>query len=96
MAIAALMLMPSPPGAGAVPDEVAHLLAFATLAAPLSAVRARFAAFVFIAVSAYGAGIEFLQPLVGRAAAWSDFGMDVAGALIGTSAGAAAGRAWRG
>ena len=95
LVVTTLLLVPLPPGAGTMSDKAAHLLAFAALAAPLSAVRARFAAFIVIIVSAYGGAIELLQPLVGRDAEWSDFGMDVAGALIGASAGAAAGYIWR-
>lgn len=93
--IAVLLLMPSPPGASLFSDKVAHLLAFAALALPLSLVRARFAAFTFIGLCAYGAGIELLQPFTGRAAELADFGMDVAGALIGAVTGAGVGCAWR-
>lgn len=95
LVVAILLLMPSPPVVNGVSDKFAHLLAFTALAFPLSLVRARFAAFVFIAVCAYGAGLELLQPFFGRTAEWSDFGMDAAGALIGAAAGASVGYVWR-
>ena len=93
-AVLTLTSIPQLAGVG-ISDKLAHLLASAAIAAPLSTVRARYSPFIFIGVCAYGAGIELLQPLVGRDGDWGDLAADAVGAFAGAAGGAALGRLWR-
>ena len=68
-------------------DKYAHLFAFAALALPLSLVRPRWIPVLFIVLTAYGAAIEIIQPLVGRSRDIADLGADVVGILCGVVAG---------
>ena len=81
--IAILTLMPPsqvelPEGS----DKSYHFLAFTALALPLAVVRARWSAVMFVVFTAYGAGIEVIQPYVGRSRELADLMADMAG--IGT------------
>lgn len=90
IARAALM----PPGDGPplpIGDKLAHFLAFAALCMPLAAAHPRDLYWLVPAALALGAGIELVQPLVGRVADIGDFIADMAG--IG--AGVLAGFGWR-
>lgn len=91
--IAVLTLMPMPQGGQPGSDKFYHVLVFALLALPLSvAVPAR-AIWVFLAASAYGGGIELVQPMFDRLGEWHDLGADVLGAATGALVGAALGAA---
>lgn len=84
--IAVLTLMPVAGGAPG-SDKLYHVLAFAALAFPLSAVRMAHAPMVVVAVLIYGGAIELVQPFVGRSAEFADFGADAIGAALGAGAG---------
>ena len=51
------------------------------------------AIWVFLAASAYGGGIELVQPMFDRLGEWHDLGADVLGAATGALVGAALGAA---
>lgn len=86
--IAALTLSPMEAGAGPEGvDKLYHVLAFASLAFPISIVRPRWALWVGLGVIAYGGAIEIVQPAFGREAEWVDFVADGIGAIIGATSG---------
>src|SRR6056297_1808075 len=64
-------------------DKIAHLLAFAALAAPMGFCYPRHWRAVALGVLAYGGLIEIVQPVMGRSAEWADFLADGLGALLG-------------
>ncbi|MFY9240856.1 MAG: VanZ family protein [Roseovarius sp.] len=77
-------------------DKLAHALAFALLTLPLSwALPARWAAVVAVAVI-FGAGIELVQPVFGRAREVLDLVADAVGAFAGAGAGLLLARLRRG
>jgi hypothetical protein len=85
--IAVLTLAPMPSGGPAGSDKIYHILAFASLAFPLSLVRPRLVILVALAVIAYGGSIELVQPFFGRQAEWADLVADTFGAVLGAGAG---------
>ena len=87
LVIAVLTLMPMPSGGPAGSDKIYHILAFASLAFPLSLVRPRLAILVALGVIAYGVSIELVQPFLGRQAEWADLVADAFGAVLGAGAG---------
>lgn len=86
--VALLTLTPAPAVGPVGADKIYHLIAFAALAFPLSFVRPKASVWIVVGVIAYGAGIELIQPYVGRSAEWGDLFADVAGAMIGGAVGA--------
>lgn len=85
LTIAALTLMPHPPGPQGIPgmDKFVHLVAFALLAMPMAyASPARWRT-VALCVLAYGGLIEIVQPVTGRGAEWLDLLADGLGAFGG-------------
>lgn len=83
--IAGLTLTEPVSGAGGlnVNDKLAHFLAFAALASPLSFSKPRRAAAVVVGAVLFGALIEVIQPHVGRSAEWADLLADGLGACAG-------------
>jgi len=85
LAIALATLVPHAPGPAGVPglDKLAHFVAFAVLAAPVSWRAPHLWRTVALAGLAYGGLIEIVQPLTGREASWGDLLADGAGATTG-------------
>ena len=84
--IAGLTLTPMPPpGPPGMPgiDKVAHLLAFAALAAPLAWRYPGHWWIVVMGALAYGGLIEIVQPHVGRSRELADLLADGTGAFVG-------------
>lgn len=96
--IAALTLTPAPPGPPGVPglDKLAHVVAFAALAGPLSWRYPKWWWAVALVAVAYGGVIELVQPSVGRSMEGADLVADGAGAVLGAWTSARLGVAWRG
>lgn len=94
LVIALLTLMPQAPGPEGITgfDKLAHFLAFAALAAPLSWRYPHLWRTVALVTLAYGGLIEIIQPLTGRGAEWADLLADGAGALAGAFAAAQLGK----
>lgn len=85
-AILVVSLIPSPPGGGALPLAAAgHLLGYAALAATLAlALDGRYALPLAFAVAVLvGAGVEVIQPEVGRTASLTDAALNAVGAALG-------------
>jgi VanZ family protein len=84
-----------PPAGPIIPgsDKLAHLVAFAALAFPLSFAWPRRMLPVVLGVLCYGGLIELVQPFFGRTAEWGDLLADGLGAIAGTALGAAS-RRW--
>lgn len=93
--IAVLTLAPMPSSGVPGIDKVYHVLAFAALAFPMSAVAPRSFVWVFLAVIAYGGMIELIQPLTGRTADWEDLLADAVGSALGSGFGLLVGWGWR-
>ncbi len=94
MAIGLLTLAPLPAIGPVSPkgsDKLYHLLVFAALATPLPMASPRLVMPVILAATAYGGLIEVVQPFVGRAAEWQDFGANIIGAIVGAGLGSAVG-----
>lgn len=91
LAICAATLAP-PAGLPSVPgsDKMHHVLAFLLLALPAALVSPRLLWGVVPLAALFGAGIELVQPLVGRSAELADWQADMAGLLIGTALGLSA------
>ena len=70
---------PGPDGS----DKVVHLLAFAALAFPLARTGRIGLIPVFVAASAFGGLIEFIQPSFGRSSDMQDWIADIAGVALG-------------
>lgn len=87
--VAYLCLSPTvdQPDLVALSDKAAHLLAYAALIAPTAFLSPRDLPRVAVALTAFGAGIEIIQPLVGRTQDVMDFGMNVLGLVAGSSLG---------
>lgn len=93
-AVLAASLVPAPGGVGGgnvvplVGDKPLHGVGYAAITwAVASAVRARTAgrlAAVVLAATAFGAGVELVQPLVGRTASSPDALANLAGAVAGS------------
>jgi len=85
LVIGVLALVPQTPGPAGISgmDKLAHLLAFAVLAAPLAWRFPHLWRAVALAALAYGGVIEIVQPLSGREASWADLLADGAGAFLG-------------
>ncbi|GAW32989.1 vanZ like family protein [Roseovarius sp. A-2] len=83
LTIAALTLMPVPPGPDGVSwmDKLAHFLAFGALAVPLAWRHPVHWRAVALVALAYGGAIEIVQPYVGRSAEWADLLADGLGAF---------------
>lgn len=81
--IAVATLLPTPPGGVPGSDKLYHVLAFAGLAFPLAFARPRWAVWVSVGATAFGGGIELIQPSVGRSAEWADLWADGLGAILG-------------
>lgn len=75
--------LPSVPGS----DKMHHVLAFALLALPAALLSPRMLWAVVPLAAAFGAGIEVVQPFVGRSAELADWMADMAGLATGTCAG---------
>lgn len=92
-AVLTASLLPGQSGvaaAGATPfgvDKIVHVIGYACLTYTVAgAVRARTAgrlAAVVVAVAAFGAGVELVQPVVGRTASPLDALANLAGAVAG-------------
>jgi VanZ family protein len=83
--VAVLTLSPATPGPEGIPhiDKLAHLLAFAAVAAPLAWRFPRHWRAMALCGLAYGGVIEIVQPFTGRSAEWGDFLADGIGAFAG-------------
>lgn len=94
LVIAALTLIPHPPGPQGVPglDKLLHFIAFAALAMPMAYARPAAWRAVALTVLAYGGVIEIVQPFVGRGAEWADLLADALGAFGGAYLAARLGR----
>ena len=66
-------------------DKVYHFVAFVGLIFPLILTDSRRWPWAVPLCIAYGGLIELIQPTVGRAAEWLDFGADVTGVLAGAA-----------
>ena len=86
--VALLTLTPVPALGPVGADKIYHVIAFAALAFPLSFLQPKASVWIVGGVISYGAGIELIQPYVGRAAEWGDLLADIAGAMIGGAVGA--------
>lgn len=75
--------MPSAPGS----DKLHHFLAFGAIAFPPAFARPRLFVWIVLAVSAYGAAIEIIQPHVGRHGDAMDAIANAVGAIFGASLG---------
>lgn len=75
--------LPSVPGS----DKMHHVLAFALLALPAALLSPRMLWAVVPLAAAFGAGIEVVQPFVGRSAELADWVADMAGLAGGASLG---------
>ena len=74
-----------PPAPGS--DKLVHLITFAALAFPLAR-TGRFGLLpVFIGATAFGGGIELLQPSFNRSAEVNDWVADIVGVIIGIGCG---------
>lgn len=73
-------------------DKVQHLLAYAALIGPTALLSPRDLPRTALALAVFGAGIEFLQPLVGRTQDVMDFAMNVLGLGLGATMGCAGSR----
>lgn len=95
--IAVLTLTPTPPrqltGQGL--DKLFHGLGFAALVFPAIATDSRRWIWVVPLAIAFGGAIELIQPSVGRAAEWLDFGANVVGVLTGAALGELLHDHWR-
>ena len=76
--------MPSAPGS----DKLHHFLAFGAIAFPPAFARPRLFVWIVLAVSAYGAAIEIIQPHVGRHGDIMDALANSVGAVAGATGGA--------
>lgn len=79
----------SPPGS----DKLHHFLAFGAIAFNIALLRPRYTLYAILAVSAYGAMIEVIQPHVGRHGDVMDAIANTIGAIAGGLAGFAINRA---
>lgn len=66
-------------------DKLWHLVAFAALVFPPVLWRPRNALLMVPFASAFGLGIEVIQPLFGRGFEWSDWIADTVGAMVGAT-----------
>lgn len=66
-------------------DKAQHLLAYAALIAPTALLSPRDLRRTALALAVFGAGVEFLQPFVGRTQDVMDFAMNVVGLGLGAS-----------
>lgn len=73
-------------------DKLYHIVAFAALTFPSALLARSISIPVFCLAVLFAAGIELIQPSVGRSREWGDFLADVIGALIGLGAGRLANR----
>lgn len=85
--IAALALMPLPPG---VPervglDKIYYFVAFLALVFPVIVTDTNRWSWVVPAAIVFGGAIELTQPFMGRNADWLDFGAGIAGVLAGAA-----------
>ncbi len=79
LSLAPLTALPAAPGG----DKLAHLIAYAALAFPMSLRETRqFMPFLAVFI-AYGGAIELVQPLVNRYGEWSDFAVNGLGCVLG-------------
>ena len=87
LTVAMLWPLEAPPPAPEGSDKLVHFIAFAELTFPL--VRTgRFGLLpVFIAASAYGGAIEFIQPSFNRSADVNDWIADIIGVVLGIGCG---------
>ena len=76
--------LPSAPGG----DKLHHFLAFGAIAFPIAFARPRLFVWIVLAVSAYGAVIEIIQPYVGRHGDIMDALANSIGAVAGATGGA--------
>ena len=73
-------------------DKVLHLVAYACVAGPVGLAWPR-KAWIWLGVLVlWGAGIEVLQPLVGREGSWDDLLANLGGLALGALAGRGLGR----
>lgn len=68
-------------------DKASHAIAFAALVFPCALLFQRSLIWLVPAALVFGAGIEFIQPSVGRSGEFADFLADIAGVAIGLIAG---------
>lgn len=80
-------LSPAPLAAAQTPgfDKLAHFLGFALLIFPVIVTDSRRWAWAVPLAILYGGAIELVQPAVGRAAEWLDWGADISGVLAGAA-----------
>jgi len=80
-------LSPAPLAAAQNPglDKLAHFLGFALLIFPVIVTDSRRWAWAVPLAILYGGAIELVQPAVGRAAEWLDWGADISGVLAGAA-----------
>ena len=85
--IAALTLSPMPSGVRIASgfDKLYHFTAFLCLIFPLIVTDSRRWYWAVPLTIIYGGAIELIQPTVGRAAEWLDFGANVSGVLAGAA-----------
>ena len=76
-------------------DKAEHAIAFAALVFPCALLFQRSLTWIVPAALVFGAGIEFIQPFVGRTAELADFLADFAGVAFGLILGRI-GRRWLG
>jgi len=73
-------------------DKLLHLAAYGAVAGPLGLAWPR-GVWVFLGgLVLWGAGIEILQPLVGRESSWNDVAANLAGLGLGAAGGRVLGR----
>ena len=83
LSVAMLWPLEAPPPAPEGSDKLVHLAAFAALAFPLAR-TGRFGLLpVFIGASAFGGGIELIQPSFNRSADVNDWVADMVGVVLG-------------
>lgn len=64
-------------------DKLNHMIAFTILAVPMASVRPRWILPLVLALAAFGALIEVVQPLFGRSCELNDWLADLAGIAAG-------------
>ena len=87
LTLAMLWPLDQPPIAPDGSDKLVHLIAFAALAFPLARTGRIGLLSIFICASAFGGGIELLQPSFNRNGDINDWVADVIGVVIGIGCG---------
>ena len=87
LTVAALWPLEAPPPAPEGSDKLVHFVAFAALAFPLARTGRFGLVPVFIGASAFGGGIELIQPSFNRSADVNDWIADIVGVILGIGCG---------